>query len=104
MSREEAQTPTCDIRSVLSPYPLVLPYPLPRYTGACAEKGPAVPELQVRHHLTTIRKSNHEKVNHLGYVLYTGLLDTRRMLHINTPGGGWGELSTEYVVTSLYRM
>lgn len=47
MSREEAQTPKCDIRSVLSPYPLVLPYPLPRYTGACAEKGPAVPELQV---------------------------------------------------------
>uniref|UniRef100_A0A8C4HPG2 Teneurin-2 n=1 Tax=Dicentrarchus labrax TaxID=13489 RepID=A0A8C4HPG2_DICLA len=46
MSREEAQTPKCDIRSVLSPYPLVLPYPLPRYTGACAEKGPAVPELQ----------------------------------------------------------
>uniref|UniRef100_A0A8C2ZVW5 Teneurin transmembrane protein 1 n=1 Tax=Cyclopterus lumpus TaxID=8103 RepID=A0A8C2ZVW5_CYCLU len=46
MSREEAQTPTCDIQSVLSPYPLVLPYPLPRYMGACAEKGPAVPELQ----------------------------------------------------------
>lgn len=50
MSREEAQVPTCDIRSVLSPYPLVLPYPLPRYTGACAEKGPAVPELQVQKH------------------------------------------------------
>lgn len=47
MSREEAQAPKCDVRSVLSPYPLVLPYPLPRYTGACAEKGPAVPELQV---------------------------------------------------------
>ena len=47
MSREEAQPPKCDIRSVLSPYPLVLPYPLPRYTRACAEKGPAVPELQV---------------------------------------------------------
>uniref|UniRef100_A0A8D0API8 Teneurin transmembrane protein 1 n=1 Tax=Sander lucioperca TaxID=283035 RepID=A0A8D0API8_SANLU len=46
MSREETQPPKCDIRSVLSPYPLVLPYPLPRYTGACAEKGPAVPELQ----------------------------------------------------------
>uniref|UniRef100_A0A8D3EBD1 Teneurin transmembrane protein 1 n=1 Tax=Scophthalmus maximus TaxID=52904 RepID=A0A8D3EBD1_SCOMX len=47
MSREEAQPPKCDVRSVLSPYPLVLPYPLPRYTGACAEKGPPVPELQV---------------------------------------------------------
>uniref|UniRef100_A0A3Q3W7D0 Uncharacterized protein n=1 Tax=Mola mola TaxID=94237 RepID=A0A3Q3W7D0_MOLML len=47
MSREEVQPPKCDIRSVLSPYPLVLPYPLPRYTAACAEKGPAVPELQV---------------------------------------------------------
>uniref|UniRef100_A0A7N6B9M1 Teneurin transmembrane protein 1 n=1 Tax=Anabas testudineus TaxID=64144 RepID=A0A7N6B9M1_ANATE len=46
MSREEAQPSKCDIKSVLSPYPLVLPYPLPRYTGACAEKGPAVPELQ----------------------------------------------------------
>ncbi|XP_077387511.1 teneurin-1 isoform X1 [Festucalex cinctus] len=46
MSREEVQPPKCDIRTVLSPYPLVLPYPLPRYTGACAEKGPAVPELQ----------------------------------------------------------
>lgn len=48
MAREQAETPKCDIRSVLSPYPLVLPYPLPRYTGACAEKGPAVPELQVQ--------------------------------------------------------
>lgn len=47
MSREEAQPSKCDIKSVLSPYPLVLPYPLPRYTGACTEKGPAVPELQV---------------------------------------------------------
>ncbi|KAF3838050.1 hypothetical protein F7725_009818 [Dissostichus mawsoni] len=46
MSREEAPPPKCDIRTVLSPYPLVLPYPLPRYMGACAEKGPAVPELQ----------------------------------------------------------
>ncbi|KAM7418046.1 hypothetical protein PAMA_017607 [Pampus argenteus] len=46
MSREEGQPPKCDIRSVLSPYPLVLPYPLPRFMGACAEKGPAVPELQ----------------------------------------------------------
>lgn len=47
MSREEAHSPKCDIKSVLSPYPLVLPYPLPRYTGACPDKGPAVPELQV---------------------------------------------------------
>ncbi|MEQ2184495.1 hypothetical protein GOODEAATRI_008500 [Goodea atripinnis] len=47
MAREEAEAPKCDIRSVLSPYPLVLPYPLPRYTGACPEKGPAVPELQL---------------------------------------------------------
>lgn len=47
MSREEAQPPNCDIRSVVSPYPLVLPYPLPRYTASCEEKGPAVPELQV---------------------------------------------------------
>lgn len=47
MSREEAQLPKCDIRSVVSPYPLVLPYPLPRYTASCEEKGPAVPELQV---------------------------------------------------------
>lgn len=47
MSREESQPAKCDIRSVLSPYPLVLPYPLPRYAAACAEKGPAVPELQV---------------------------------------------------------
>ncbi|XP_061642682.1 teneurin-1 isoform X2 [Phyllopteryx taeniolatus] len=46
MSREEVQPPKCDIRTVLSPYPLVLPYPLPRYTETCAEKGPAVPELQ----------------------------------------------------------
>lgn len=47
MSREESQAPKCDIRSVVSPYPLVLPYPLPRYTASCEEKGPAVPELQV---------------------------------------------------------
>lgn len=47
MSREEVQPQKCDIRTVLSPYPLVLPYPLPRYTGTCAKKGPAVPELQV---------------------------------------------------------
>lgn len=47
MSREEGQPAKCDIRSVLSPYPLVLPYPLPRYAAACAEKAPAVPELQV---------------------------------------------------------
>lgn len=47
MSREEAQPVKCDIRSLLSPYPLVLPYPLPRYTAACGEKGPVVPELQV---------------------------------------------------------
>uniref|UniRef100_A0A8C6NS06 Teneurin transmembrane protein 1 n=1 Tax=Nothobranchius furzeri TaxID=105023 RepID=A0A8C6NS06_NOTFU len=46
MSREETQSPKCDVKSVLSPYPLVLPYPLPRYTGTCADKGPAVPELQ----------------------------------------------------------
>lgn len=47
MSREESPPPKCDIRSVVSPYPLVLPYPLPRYTASCEEKGPAVPELQV---------------------------------------------------------
>ncbi|XP_067374653.1 teneurin-1 isoform X2 [Channa argus] len=46
MSREESQPSKCDIKSVLSPYPLVLPYPLPRFMGACPEKGPAVPELQ----------------------------------------------------------
>uniref|UniRef100_H3DEB4 Teneurin transmembrane protein 1 n=1 Tax=Tetraodon nigroviridis TaxID=99883 RepID=H3DEB4_TETNG len=47
MSREESQAAKCDIRSLLSPYPLVLPHPLPKYAAACAEKGPAVPELQV---------------------------------------------------------
>lgn len=47
MSREEAQPVKCDIRSAVSPYPLVLPYPLPRYTASCEEKGPVVPELQV---------------------------------------------------------
>lgn len=47
MSREEALPAKCDIRSAVSPYPLVLPYPLPRYTASCEEKGPAVPELQV---------------------------------------------------------
>lgn len=47
MSREESQPLKCDIRSVVSPYPLVLPYPLPRYTASCEEKGPVVPELQV---------------------------------------------------------
>uniref|UniRef100_A0A8C6U495 Teneurin transmembrane protein 1 n=1 Tax=Neogobius melanostomus TaxID=47308 RepID=A0A8C6U495_9GOBI len=46
MSREEAETAKCDDLSVLSPYPLVLPYPLPRYTGVCADKGTAIPELQ----------------------------------------------------------
>lgn len=55
MSREEVQLPKCDIRSVLSPYPLVLPYPLPRYTASCVEKGPAVPELQVRNSFTIIK-------------------------------------------------
>lgn len=54
MSREEPQAPKCDIRSVLSPYPLVLPYPLSRYTAACAEKGPAIPELQVKSLLTDV--------------------------------------------------
>ncbi|CAL8262825.1 unnamed protein product [Lota lota] len=46
MSREEAPPTRCDIKMVLSPYPLVLPSPLPRYTGACAERGPVIPELQ----------------------------------------------------------
>lgn len=55
MSREEVQLPKCDIRSVLSPYPLVLPYPLPRYTASCVAKGPAVPELQVQNSFTIIK-------------------------------------------------
>lgn len=55
MSREEVELPKCDIRSVLSPYPLVLPYPLPRYTASCVEKGPAVPELQVQNSFTIIK-------------------------------------------------
>uniref|UniRef100_A0A8C5F4S5 Teneurin transmembrane protein 1 n=1 Tax=Gadus morhua TaxID=8049 RepID=A0A8C5F4S5_GADMO len=48
MSREEAAPTRCDVKMGLSPYPLVLPSPLPRYTGACAERGPVIPELQVR--------------------------------------------------------
>lgn len=52
MSREEVQPAKCDIRNVFSPYPLVLPHPLPRYAAACAEKGPAVPELQVKDFFT----------------------------------------------------
>lgn len=63
MSREEVQAPKCDIRSVLSPYPLVLPYPLPRYTGACAEKGPAVPELQVQKIHDLYNTSQHQHHN-----------------------------------------
>ena len=47
MSREEAETSKCDVMSVVSPYPLVLPYPLPRYMGVCTDKGTAIPELQV---------------------------------------------------------
>ncbi|XP_046872433.1 teneurin-1-like isoform X2 [Hypomesus transpacificus] len=47
MAREESPPTKCDIRSVLSPYPLVLSSPLPRHTGACAERGPVIPELQV---------------------------------------------------------
>ncbi|CAL8234816.1 unnamed protein product [Boreogadus saida] len=46
MSREEAAPARCDVKMGLSPYPLVLPAPLPRYTGACAERGPVIPELQ----------------------------------------------------------
>ncbi|XP_062341689.1 teneurin-1 isoform X1 [Osmerus eperlanus] len=46
MSRAERRPPACDLRNLVSPYPLVLPPPLTRFSSACEERGPAVPELQ----------------------------------------------------------
>ncbi|XP_030621470.1 teneurin-1-like [Chanos chanos] len=46
MSRVESPPPSCDIKNFVSPYPIVLPSPLSRYTGECALRGPAIPELQ----------------------------------------------------------
>ena len=49
MSRAERRAPACDLRNLVSPYPLVLPSPLTRFSSACEERGPAVPELQVQY-------------------------------------------------------
>ncbi|KAI4886913.1 hypothetical protein NFI96_030427, partial [Prochilodus magdalenae] len=46
MSRVEGTLQTCDMKNFISPYPIVLPSPLTRYTGECALRGPVIPELQ----------------------------------------------------------
>ncbi|XP_076149042.1 teneurin-1-like isoform X1 [Alosa pseudoharengus] len=46
MARTEVVAPVCDITSFVSPYPVVLPSPLTRYTGECVARGPVIPELQ----------------------------------------------------------
>ncbi|XP_017559200.1 teneurin-1 [Pygocentrus nattereri] len=46
MSRVEGTPQTCDMKNFISPYPIVLPSPLTRYTGECTLRGPVIPELQ----------------------------------------------------------
>uniref|UniRef100_A0A8B9RD51 Teneurin transmembrane protein 1 n=1 Tax=Astyanax mexicanus TaxID=7994 RepID=A0A8B9RD51_ASTMX len=46
MSRVEVTPQTCDVKNFISPYPIMLPSPLTRYTGECALRGPVIPELQ----------------------------------------------------------
>uniref|UniRef100_A0A8C5H6N1 Teneurin-2 n=1 Tax=Gouania willdenowi TaxID=441366 RepID=A0A8C5H6N1_GOUWI len=102
MSREEAKSPKCDIRSVLSPYPLVLPYPLPRYTGACAEKGAAVPELQVQEEVSI--PGAYVKLNYLS-TRAAGYLSLLRILltppSSSSPVSPLGGLSKVHVRASV---
>ncbi|KAL4648805.1 teneurin-1-like [Arapaima gigas] len=46
MGREEVPPPVCNIKGLISPYPVVLPSSLTRFAGACKERGPTIPELQ----------------------------------------------------------
>ncbi|XP_058052591.1 teneurin-1 [Ahaetulla prasina] len=47
MQRTEAELPTCDISSFISPNPIVIPFPLTTFGGSCPERGTVIPELQV---------------------------------------------------------
>ncbi|XP_055726034.1 teneurin-1 isoform X2 [Salvelinus fontinalis] len=46
MARVESRPPVCDLKNLVSPYPIVLPSPLTRFASTCEERGPAIPELQ----------------------------------------------------------
>lgn len=48
MSRVEAPPPTCEHKNLVGPNPVVLPAPLTQFAGQCEERGPVIPELQVR--------------------------------------------------------
>ncbi|XP_039204685.1 teneurin-1 isoform X3 [Crotalus tigris] len=47
MQRTEAELPTCDISSFISPNPIVISFPLTTFGGSCPERGTVIPELQV---------------------------------------------------------
>ncbi|KAG8144419.1 hypothetical protein E2320_012933, partial [Naja naja] len=47
MQRTEAEIPTCDLSSFISPNPIVIPFPLTTFGGSCPERGTVIPELQV---------------------------------------------------------
>ncbi|KAM6427153.1 teneurin-1 isoform 3-T4 [Liasis olivaceus] len=47
MQRTEADLPSCDISSFISPNPIVIPFPLTSFGGSCPERGTVIPELQV---------------------------------------------------------
>ncbi|XP_013877523.1 teneurin-1 [Austrofundulus limnaeus] len=103
MTKEEAQPSKCDIRSVLSPYPLVLPYPLPRYTGSCTEKGPAVPELQAIQEEVSIPgafvKLNYLSTRAAGYFALLRILLTPPSS--SSPVSPLGDLSKVHVRASV---
>ncbi|KAK3563874.1 hypothetical protein QTP86_004818 [Hemibagrus guttatus] len=46
MAEMEAVLQSCDVKN-FSPYPILMPSPLTRYTGECALRGPVIPELQL---------------------------------------------------------
>ncbi|XP_019739458.1 teneurin-1 [Hippocampus comes] len=103
MSREEVQPQKCDIRTVLSPYPLVLPYPLPKYTGTCAEKGSAVPELQAVQEEVAIpgsfMKLNYLSTRAAGYLSLLRILLTPSSA--SSPISPLGSLSKVHVRASV---
>ncbi|XP_026796322.3 teneurin-1 isoform X2 [Pangasianodon hypophthalmus] len=57
MAETEVVRQTCDVRNFISPYPILMPSPLTRYTGECALRGPVIPELQAVQEEITIPDS-----------------------------------------------
>ncbi|KAF7707190.1 teneurin-1-like isoform X3 [Silurus meridionalis] len=57
MTDKEVVLQSCDVRNFISPYPILMPSPLTRYTGECALRGPVIPELQAVQEEITIPDS-----------------------------------------------